>query len=293
MAAPPKTQVFTVIVVSDHSQAVRKFRRPAAVAAERRLRRRRRRARRAPHGRPLLRPARRLLRERGPQGGERAAPLADPARPGEGRAHLGHARPGRAVRREAPDRGDAAPGPRAEPRHRPGRRARRRTPRSRARRPRPRRTSPPCPGKLSLARDRGVAPGAEPARAAGVLRRPALAARLDAVHLADARLGDLRLRHAHRPVHGRAEDAPGLDIATPHGQAVYSPSDGTVVFAGTRGRVRQGPRHRPRLRREDPLRPPLRDQRPPRRPREARRQGGRGREHRALHRARTSTTRCA
>jgi len=28
MAAPPKTQVFTVIVVSDHSQAVRKFRVP-------------------------------------------------------------------------------------------------------------------------------------------------------------------------------------------------------------------------------------------------------------------------
>ena len=28
MAAPPKSQVFTVIVVSDHSQAVRKFRLP-------------------------------------------------------------------------------------------------------------------------------------------------------------------------------------------------------------------------------------------------------------------------
>jgi murein DD-endopeptidase MepM/ murein hydrolase activator NlpD len=27
----------------------------------------------------------------------------------------------------------------------------------------------------------------------------------------------------------------GLDIATPHGQAVYSPSDGTVVFTGTEG----------------------------------------------------------
>ena len=28
MAAPPKSQIFTVIVVSDHSQAVRKFRVP-------------------------------------------------------------------------------------------------------------------------------------------------------------------------------------------------------------------------------------------------------------------------
>ena len=27
----------------------------------------------------------------------------------------------------------------------------------------------------------------------------------------------------------------GLDIATPHGQAVHTPSDGTVVFAGTEG----------------------------------------------------------
>jgi murein DD-endopeptidase MepM/ murein hydrolase activator NlpD len=27
----------------------------------------------------------------------------------------------------------------------------------------------------------------------------------------------------------------GLDIATPHGQPVYSPSDGTVVFVGTEG----------------------------------------------------------
>jgi murein DD-endopeptidase MepM/ murein hydrolase activator NlpD len=27
----------------------------------------------------------------------------------------------------------------------------------------------------------------------------------------------------------------GIDIASPHGQPVYTPSDGTVVFAGTEG----------------------------------------------------------
>ena len=285
MAVPPKTQVFTVIVVSDHSQAVRKFRVPrrwlknAAYAGGGRG------ARRAPHDRPLLRPPRLLLRERGPEGGERAAPLADPPRPGEGRAHLRDPRPGRAVRREAPHRRDAAAGPRAEPRHRPGRRAPSRTPPSPARRPPARRTSPPCPGSSRSLET-------EASRQEQSLRelqeyfddqRSLLASTPSIWPTRGWVTSDFGTRidpyTAERKMHQ------GMDIATPHGQPVYTPSDGTVVFAGTEGGygkvlvIDHGYGVKTRYGHLSEIHVHLG------RPREARRQGRRGREHRALHRA--------
>ena len=105
---------------------------------------------------------------------------------------------------------------------------------------------------------RGHPAGAEPPGAAGLLPGPEVAARLHPVHLAGARLGDLRLRPAARPVHRRARDArrPGHRRARTARKCI-APSDGTVVFAGPRGRLRQRARDRPRLRHQDPLRPPV------------------------------------
>ena len=68
-----------------------------------------------------------------------------------------------------------------------------------------------------------------------------------------------RLRHADGPVHGRAGDARRASTSRPRtARRSLAPSDGTVVFAGARGRLRQRAGDRPRLRHQDPLRPPVR-----------------------------------
>ena len=108
--------------------------------------------RRVPHRHPLLHPPLGLLREPGAEGGERPAPVAGAARPGEGRPRPGHPRPGRALRRQAPQRRDPPPGPGAQPGHRPGGRAGRPGPRP-PRRP-PARTPPRFPGASPRSRPR-------------------------------------------------------------------------------------------------------------------------------------------
>src|SRR5574342_67099 len=91
-----------------------------ALAGARRLDRRRGRGRIAGRARALFRAAGVGEREPRPQGGERPAALPDPAGAGEGGPHLGHARPGGALRRQAPNRGDGAARPGEEPGARPG-----------------------------------------------------------------------------------------------------------------------------------------------------------------------------
>ena len=236
MAAPPKTQVFTVIVVSDHSQAVRKFRVPRRWLANVALRRRRRSpssgsspsATTSPSSAPRRRT--RVLKEENAQ--LRSQILLVQEKVAHISATLDRVERFDAKLRTAvtqlqdPER-NLAIGPVGERRRRgaiPGPRARPR-----------RRASPALPGQARLARDGGDAPGAEPARAAGVLRRPAsLLASTPSIWPARGWVtSDFGTRldpyTAERMMHQ------GLDIATPHGQPVYTPSDGTVVFAGTEG----------------------------------------------------------
>ena len=148
-------------------------------------------------------------------------------------------------------------------------------------------------GPAGQAVRRGHAPGAEPPGAAGLLPGPEVAARLDAVHLAGARLGDVRLRPAAGPVHRRSRDARryGHRGAARQGSLRAVGRHGGVRGPG--GRLRQRARHRPRLRHQDALRPPGEDAGEGGGPGEARRAGRARWATPAAPPARTSTTKCA
>ena len=234
MAVPPKTQVFTVIVVSDHSQAVRKFRVPrrwlknlayagAAIALVGLLT--------VAHYFALLGASSEnaVLKEENAQLRSQILLVQEKV------AHISATLDsGRAVRREAPDAVTPAAGSRAEPRHRAGG-----EPESDARIPGP---APAGEANLSALPGKLSSLETEASRQEQSLRelqeyfddQRSLLASTPSIWPTRG-LGHVRLRHPHRPVHGRAEDAPGHGHRAPHGQAVYTPSDGTVVFLGSEG----------------------------------------------------------